>query len=71
MEKQVLKACKDGNLFDFIANNYPMMSTYQLKEVILSLLGVVYDNRKGEEDYIEFQKQVAIELEEERGFGED
>ena len=70
MEKELLKALEEGRLMDFIANEYPAMSNYQLKEIIMALLGVVWDNRKGEDDYIAFEHQVRDELTD-RDFFED
>lgn len=70
MEKQLLKACENGTLYDFIASEYYQMSKDQLKEVILGMLCVVSDNGS-DENYHSFEKLVATELKEERGFGEE
>ena len=35
MKEEILKACKDGTLYDFIANNYWKMSKEELKDVCL------------------------------------
>ena len=69
IEKECVKAFNEGYGYEFIANNYPNMTTYQLKEVILSILGVTYDNLR-EEGYIAFQKRVVDEFAE-RDFGTD
>ena len=69
IEKECVRAFNEGHGYDFIANNYPTMTTYQLKEVILSILGVTYDSL-GEEDYIAFQKRVVDEFAE-RDFGNE
>lgn len=47
MDRQELRqALKNDTLFDYIANNYTSSSTYELKELILALLGVIYDNHR-------------------------
>lgn len=43
MENLLEKMTKE-DLYDFVANHYWEMSKEQLKEVTLSILGVVYDN---------------------------
>lgn len=37
-EKKFLKALKDGNGYDFIANNYFTFTKEELKDIILELL---------------------------------
>lgn len=70
-EKGLVRATEQGHLYDYIAEHYTEMSTYSLKEVLLSVLGVGYDEcrRHGvsEEVYAEL---ITSELAE-RGFGED
>lgn len=71
MNEQELKAAlKEGTLFDYIANNYPCISNHNLKEIILAILGVIYDIN-GEEDYLAFQKKVEEELHNRYFFEED
>lgn len=38
MKEEILKACKDGTLYDFIANNYWKMSKEELKTVCLEAI---------------------------------
>ena len=38
MKEEILKACKDGTLYDFIANNYWNMSKEELKDVCLEAI---------------------------------
>ena len=74
LSKELVKATNEGCLYEFIANHYTEMTTYQLKEVLLSILGVVYDNcgtgAIKDEEYEAFQKLVVNELAV-REFGED
>jgi len=42
--KGLVKAAANGFLFDYVAQWYYQMTTYELKEVLLAVLGVVYDN---------------------------
>lgn len=65
------KALEEGTLFDYIANEYPNFYKYELKEILLAIIGVVYDNCKGEDDYNNFQKQVKEELKDRDFFLED
>lgn len=65
------KALEEGTLFDYIANEYPNFYKYELKEILLAILGVVYDNSKGEDDYNNFQQQVKEELKDRSFFVED
>lgn len=74
LEKELVRATNNGELFEFIACNYTTMTPYQLKEVLLAVLGVVYDNcgagASRDEDYEAFQKLVVKELID-RGFLEE
>ena len=70
-EEELKKALKEGSLFDYIANNYHDASKWELKEIILAILGVVYDNRASDEDYDAFQKKVLEELHNRSFFDED
>ena len=45
MEEEILKACKDGTLCDFIANNYWRMTKEELKDVCLEAICLA-DNDK-------------------------
>lgn len=65
------KALEEGTLFDYIANEYPNFYKYELKEILLAIIGVVYDNCKGEDDYLQFQQQVKEELKDRSFFVED
>ena len=44
MKKEVLKACKDNNLYAFIASNYWNMSKEELKDICLELDYALYKN---------------------------
>ena len=68
---ELKKALEEGTLFDYTANEYHNFYKYELKEIILAILGVVYDNRKSEDDYLDFQKQVKEELKDRCFFLED
>ena len=61
LEEKLVLATRDGNLYDFIANHYYEMSNYQLKEVLLAVIGVGLDNCKGDEEG--YAKQILDELE--------
>ncbi len=46
LEKKLVQAVNEGGggyLYDFIADHYWEMTTYQLKEVLLAVLGVCLD----------------------------
>ena len=45
MEEEILKACKDGTLCDFIAHNCYRMTTEQLRDVCLEAIYLA-DNDK-------------------------
>lgn len=68
-KEELIQALKEGTLFDFIANNYHNASKWELKEIILAILSVLYDNYKG--DYEDIQKQALTILKEERDFFEE
>ncbi len=68
-KQELIQALKEGTLFDFIANNYHNASKWELKEIILAILSVLYDNYKG--DYEDIQKQTLTILKEERDFFEE
>lgn len=73
-QKSLVQATEKGRLYDYIAEHYYEMSTYELKEVLLAVLGVGYDqcgvgaNRDEEE---EAYHQLILEELANRGFGED
>ena len=68
IRKEVVQATNKNRLFDFIANNYNDLSKYELKEIILTILGVCYDKCCGDEDE-EALMNLIIEEFESRGFG--
>lgn len=45
MEEEILKACEDGTLYDFIANNYWKMTTDQLKNVCLEAVYIANNDK--------------------------
>ena len=60
--KELVKAAAEGNLYDYIANHYYEMTLFEMKEILLAVLGVGLDNchtRDGEEAYA---KQIVEEL---------
>lgn len=72
--KGLVKATKEGYLYDYIAQWYYQMSTYDLKEVLLAVLGVGLDqcgvgaNRDVEEAAY---NELLLEGLADREFGED
>ena len=68
--KELIKATEKGSLYDYIALYYSEMSQYDLKEVLLTLLGLGYDACKGEADEKEYARLITEELAD-RGFGEE
>lgn len=68
IEKEVVQAANKNRLYDFIAERYGDLSKYQLKEVILAILGVGYDNCYGESDEEAYMELIIEELGD-RGFG--
>ena len=71
LEERLIKAIDENRIYDFIANEYPLMTTYQLKEVILALFGICYDRLQGVEDENSFMEALKKELIEGRGFLEE
>ena len=71
MNRQQLKEAIDNNcLYDFIANNYNMMTREELKEVLLAVLGICYDRCFGKNA----EKMLMLDIEKElcnREFFED
>lgn len=68
IEKQLVQAANKNRLYDFIADRYGDLSKYQLKEVILAILGVCYDKCYGDEDEGVLMQLIIEELGN-RGFG--
>lgn len=72
--KNLIEATKQGSLYDYIANNYTRMSNYELKEVLLAVLGVELDkcgvgaNRDEEEAAY---SELLVEELASRGYEED
>ena len=69
-QKGLIHAVKVNRLYDYIANHYTEMSQYDLKEVMLALIGVCYDKCYGDEDEEALMELIIEELEE-REFGEE
>lgn len=69
--KGLLEAVKSNRLYDYIANHYTEMGTYDLKEVLLAVLGVCYDLCHGYEDEEALINLIEEELKEGRDFGGD
>lgn len=63
--ENLLEKMKAEDLYDFVANNYWNMSTEELKEVTLSILGVVYDvYAHSDTEWKDFEKKVHDEYKE-------
>lgn len=72
MERSKLrKALKENRLWDFLAEEYPNCSNYELKEIIFALLGVMYDNCTDETDINVMLDLIDRELEERDFFEEE
>lgn len=69
-QKSLAQATEKGRLYDYIAEHYYEMSAYELKEVLLAVLGVGYDSCKGEADEKEYARLLTEELAN-RDFGEN
>lgn len=69
LEKELVKAAAEGRLYDFIAAHYREMTTWQLKEVLLAVLGVGLDNCQSDKDEEVYADLIVTELEC-REFGE-
>lgn len=63
-------AVESNRLYDFVANDYYRLTKEELKEVLLGVLGVVYDNCKSEDDEVAFNNLLDTELKE-RGAYDD
>lgn len=69
-QKGLVQATNKNRLYDYIANHYNDMSKYELKEVLLAVLGVGYDQCHGEADEKAYMELITNELAS-RDFGED
>lgn len=70
-DAKIKKALQDNMFYDYIANEYGNMSKWELKEVLLAVLGICYDKCCGEEDEQAFMKLVEEELHNRFFFDED
>ena len=68
--KGLVKAIKSNRIYDYIANHYTEMGTYDLKEVLLAVLGVCYDQCLSEDEK-RLMSLIEEELVEHREFGGD
>lgn len=63
--ENLLQKMEKEDLYDFVANHYWEMTKEQLKEVTLSILGVVYDNMGAgaskDEEWESFEEEVIEE----------
>ena len=66
--KGLVRAAASGFLFDYVAQWYYQMTPYELKEVLLAVLGVCYDRCTGDEDEQAFSELLINELAD-RDFG--
>ena len=71
IDAKLKKALRENRLYDFIANEYGNMSKWELKEVLLAVLGICYDKCCGEEDEQAFMKTIENELHNRSFFDED
>lgn len=62
------QAIRVNHVYDYIANHYTEMSTYDLKEVLLAVLGVCFDSCCGDEDEDALMELIYNELQEGRDF---
>jgi hypothetical protein len=63
------QAIRVNRIYDYIANHYTQMSTYDLKEVLLAVLGVCYDTHfTSDEDEDALMELIYNELQEGRDF---
>ena len=69
-QKGLVRAVANGFLYDYVAQWYYQMSPYELKEVLLAVLGVTFDNCKSDEDEKAFSQLVVNELAD-RDFGSE
>ena len=66
--EKLYDAIENNMLFDFIANEYDDMTKYELKEVLLAVLGVCYDKCCGDEDEEALMELIRNELHDYREF---
>lgn len=69
-QKGLVRATNKNRLYDYIAEHYYEMSKDDLKEVLLAVLGVGYDQCHGEADEKAYMELITNELAS-RDFGED
>ena len=69
--EELIKAISENRLYDYIANHYHEMSTYELKEVLLAVLGVCYDKCCGDADEEALMELIMDELVDARDFVAD
>lgn len=46
MKDELLKACEENKLYDFIANNYWKMTNEELKDVCLEAIYIAEDDKQ-------------------------
>ena len=66
--EKLYDAIENNMLFDFIADEYDGMTKYELKEVLLAVLGVCYDKCCGDEDEAALMELIRNELHDYREF---
>lgn len=66
--KKLYEAIGNNTLYDFIANEYGDMTRYELKEILLAVLGVGYDGCCGDEDERAWMELIFNELHDHREF---
>ena len=69
IKEQVFEALEKGELYDFIANNYYLMSKEELKDILLEVLWYLYFLSITEESYKENQQFIAGALSDRWGCG--
>lgn len=60
--KELIIAIGKNRIYDYIANHYHEMSKYDLKEVLLAVLGVCYDNCSDEASEEKLMTLLSEEL---------
>ena len=69
--KALIQAIGENRIYDYIATHYYAMSSFELKEVLLAVLGVCYDKCCGDEDEKALMNLILDELVEYREFVDD
>ena len=66
--KGLVQSVNKNRIYDYVAEHYTEMGSYDLKEVLLAVLGVCYDKCHGDTDEAMLMELIGNELES-RDFG--